>query len=198
MDALTLLRDDHREVLAMLEELERQPTDGTSDERADRKRLVTELIMASSAHEAVEEQYLWPSVVHWLEEGRDLAAPALEQEQQAKTMLDRLEKLEPGHADFESLVGEVINDTREHIAYEENEVWPMLRDRLAPGVLDEIGDKMALAKKAAPTRPHPHTPPNPSVLKSAGVAAAAADKVRDALSGRGKGGQEPHPGAAEH
>ncbi|MBO0851125.1 MAG: hemerythrin domain-containing protein, partial [Pseudonocardia sp.] len=64
MDALTLLRDDHREVLAMLEELERQPTDGTSDERADRKRLVTELIMASSAHEAVEEQYLWPSVVH--------------------------------------------------------------------------------------------------------------------------------------
>jgi hypothetical protein len=70
----------------------------------------------------------------------------------------------------------------------------VLRDRLAPGVLDEIGDKMALAKKAAPTRPHPHTPPKPGVLKSVGVAAAAADKVRDALSGRGEGEQE----GAEH
>lgn len=190
MDALTLLREDHREVLAMLEGLERQPTGGTSEERADRKRLVTELIMSSSAHEAVEEQYFWPSVVHWLEEGRQLAAPALEQEQQAKTMLDRLEKLEPGSAEFESLVGEVVNDTREHISYEENEVWPVLRDRLAPHVLDEIGDKMAIAKKAAPTRPHPHTPPKPAVLKSAGVAAAATDKVRDALSGRGRGDQE--------
>jgi hypothetical protein len=52
--------------------------------------------------------------------------------------------------------------------------------------LEQIGKKMAIAKKAAPTRPHPHTPPKPGVLKTAGVAAAAVDKMRDAATGRGK------------
>jgi hypothetical protein len=33
--------------------------------------------------------------------------------------------------------------------------------------------------------PHPHTPPSPGVLKTAGPAAAAADKARDKLAGRG-------------
>ena len=45
---------------------------------------------------------------------------------------------------------------------------------------------MTTAKKAAPTRPHPHTPPKPGVLKTAGVAAAAVDKMRDTATGRGK------------
>ena len=40
-------------------------------------------------------------------------------------------------------------------------------------------------KKTAPTRPHPHTPPSPGALKTAGPIAAAADKARDAVTGRG-------------
>jgi hypothetical protein len=43
-----------------------------------------------------------------------------------------------------------------------------------------------MAKEIAPTRPHPHIPPQPGVLKTAGPAVAAADKVRDELSGRGE------------
>jgi hemerythrin-like domain-containing protein len=189
MDAITFLREDHVRILAMLDELERTPDDGRSATPVDhdaRKRLVTELVMAESAHEAVEEQYFWPSVQHWLEEGHALAQPALEQEQSAKQLLDELDGLEAGERAFENLVARVIADGRAHIAYEEREVWPVMQKEMDPTALDELGEKMAAAKKAAPTRPHPHTPPKPGVLKTAGAAAAATDRMRDAATGRGR------------
>lgn len=188
MDALELLRADHESVLAMLEELERhssEPAHDGEDQRA-RRELVTDLVMAESAHEAIEEQYFWPSVQHWLDEGKKLASPALEQEQAAKSLLSELETCEPGTPAFDRLLSTVIKDAREHIAYEENQVWPVVRERLSPVALTDMGEKMARAKKLAPTRPHPHTPPNPGVLKSAGTVAAGMDKARDAVTGRGK------------
>ena len=69
-------------------------------------------------HEAIEEQFFWPRVQHWLKEGRQLAAPALQQEQAAKRVLQELDKLEPGDPGFETLLARVISDAREHIAYE--------------------------------------------------------------------------------
>jgi hypothetical protein len=57
-------------------------------------------------------------VQHWLKEGRQLAAPALQQEQAAKRVLQELDKLEPGDPGFETLLARVISDAREHIAYE--------------------------------------------------------------------------------
>jgi hemerythrin-like domain-containing protein len=189
MDAIALLREDHVNVLAMLDELERTSADAQSvtlKDGAARKELVTALVMAESAHEAIEEQYFWPSVQHWLEDGRDLAAPALEQEQSAKQVLQKLDKFEADEPKFEALVSQIIADGRAHIAYEQNEVWPVVQQRIAQSELDELGEKMATAKKAAPTRPHPHTPPKPGVLKTAGMAAAAVDKMRDKVTGRGK------------
>ena len=47
-------------------------------------------------------------------------------------------------------------------------------------------EKLEQGKKRAPTRPHPHTPPKPGVLKAAGPAVAAADRLRDKIAGRGR------------
>jgi hypothetical protein len=101
-------------------------------------------------------------------------------------VLQELDKLEVGDPKFEALVSQTIADAREHIAYEEREVWPIVQQRMAQSELDELGEKMTTAKKAAPTRPHPHTPPKRGVLKTASVAAAAVDKMRDTAAGRGK------------
>ena len=60
-----------------------------------------------------------------------------------------------------------------------------MRTALPAEASAELGSKIAEGKKTAPTRPHPHTPPSPGVLKTAGPAAAAADKARDAMTGRG-------------
>jgi hypothetical protein len=79
-----------------------------------------------------------------------------------------------------------IQAGREHISYEETEVWPGLRTVLAEDEAGTMGDKIEQGRKTAPTRPHPNTPASPSLLTNAGPAVAAADRARDAASGRGQ------------
>jgi hypothetical protein len=64
-------------------------------------------------------------------------------------------------------------------------VWPRLRTALNTERAAELEAQIAEGKKTAPIRPHPHTPPSPGALKTARSAVAAADKARDAVTGRG-------------
>jgi hypothetical protein len=64
-------------------------------------------------------------------------------------------------------------------------VWPGMRTALNSQRAADLGTQIAEGKKTAPTRPHPHTPPSSGVQKAVGPAAAVADKVRDAMTGRG-------------
>ena len=187
-DVFTVLGQDHQEVKRMLAELEKGPTKATGaseDQLALRKKMAEELIIEESKHEALEEMYFWPAVRDHLEAGNTLADEATGQEQAAKQVLNDLDKLQAGDAEFEQLVGKFTVDAREHIEFEETQVWPLLRRTLPAETSAELGEKIAEGKKTAPTRPHPHTPPSPGVLKTAGPAAAAADKARDKLTGRG-------------
>ena len=187
-DVFTVLGQDHQEVKRMLAELAKGPTMATGaseDQLALRKKMAEELIIEESRHEALEELYFWPAVRDHLESGSSLADEATGQEQAAKQVLNALDKLQAGDAEFEQLLGTFIVDAREHIEFEETQVWPLLRTALPAGTSAELGEKIAGGKKTAPTRPHPHTPPSPGVLKTAGPAAAAADKARDKLTGRG-------------
>jgi Hemerythrin HHE cation binding domain len=184
-----VLSHDHDEVKKMLTELESGPTadTGASDNHlALRKKMVEQLIIEESKHEAMEEMYFWPAVREKVPDGGPLADRALHQEQEGKEVLAKLDKLDASHPEFEKLVHEFIGAGREHMAYEETQVWPALRAALSAEQANALGTKIAEGKKTAPTRPHPHTPPSPSVLKAAGPAAAATDKLRDAATGRGE------------
>ncbi len=187
-DVFTVLAKDHQEVKAMLAELEKPPsqvTKASRDQLALRKKMVEQLIIEESKHEALEEMYFWPAVREHHPDGDSLADEAIGQEQEAKEVLARLDKLEPEKAEFEELLGKFAGAAREHIHFEETRVWPGMRAALSADTAGELGRKIADGKKTAPTRPHPHTPPSPGVLKSTGPAAAVADKARDAVTGRG-------------
>jgi hemerythrin-like domain-containing protein len=188
-DVFTVLANDHDEVKAMLAELEKGPASGSGaseNQLALRKKMTETLIIEESKHEALEEMYFWPAVREYLPGGDPLADKATSQEQEAKQVLAELDKLDAGDAQFEELLGTFIKAAREHIEFEETQVWPGLRSALSAEVAAELGTKIAEGKRTAPTRPHPHTPPSPGVLKTAGPAVAAADKARDAASGRGE------------
>jgi hypothetical protein len=129
--------------------------------------------------------YFWPAVREHLAGGDELADTAIAQEQEGKEVLDKLDKLDAGDPEFEKLLAEFIRAGREHIDYEETQVWPGLRAALTERQAEELGGKLEAGKKTAPTRPHPHTPAVPGALKSTGPVAAAADKARDAITHRG-------------
>lgn len=189
-DAFEVLRADHATVEQMLAALENSPgysAGAGSTVLAARREVAQRLVMDSSQHEAAEEQYFWPAVRERLPNGSDLADTAIAQEQEAKEALARLDKLDAGTEEFDRLIEAFIPAARRHIEFEEARVWPAMRSALSSAEAQELGDKLSKAKERGPTRPHPHTPASPGVLKTAGPAVAAMDKLRDAVAGRGQG-----------
>ena len=183
MDAITFLRQDHKSVLGMLEVLEDAPS-GSGSQTSGLETMVNHLIIAESQHEAIEEQFFWPAVRDTLEDGDALADKAIEQEQAGKKLLQRLEDGKPGEPDYQEALKQFVHAGREHIAYEQEVVWPLFEAVVSREQLEKLGQKLEQAKKIAPTRPHPDTPPNPTVLKTVGMGAAVVDHVRDAVTGR--------------
>lgn len=170
-------------MLGLFETLDGAPS-GSGAQASGLETTVNNLIIAESQHEAIEEQYFWPAVREAL--GDALADKAVEQEQQGKKVLQRLEDGKPGEPDYHEALQEFIKLGREHIAFEQEVVWPQVETAISRDELEKIGEKLEVAKKIAPTRPHPDTPPNPAVLKTMGMGAAVMDHVRDAFTGRGE------------
>ncbi|MFG1931792.1 hemerythrin domain-containing protein [Mycobacterium sp. NPDC048908] len=183
MDALAFLREDHKSVLGMLEVLDGAPS-GSGAHVSGLATMVTNLIIAESQHEAVEEQFFWPAVRKSVEGGDELADVAVTQEQEGKKLLQALEDGKPGDPEYQQALKDFVRAGREHIKYEQDVVWPAFEAAVSREEREKLGEKLEAAKKIAPTRPHPDTPPNAAVQKTIGTAAAMADHFRDAASGR--------------
>jgi hypothetical protein len=147
--------------------------------------MVTNLVIAESQHEAIEEQFFWPAVRRALDDGDDLADRAIAQEHDGKQLLQQVEHGNPGEPEYHQALEAFIAAGRAHIAYEQDVVWPLLRKAMDAKELEQLGEKLASAKKVAPTRPHPDTSSDPLVQKTVGLAGATMDHVRDAVTGRG-------------
>jgi hemerythrin-like domain-containing protein len=185
-DALVVLTRDHNQVKALQEQLEALPshsTGGSAAQVSQRKSIVDMITVKLSEHEAVEEQYFWPAVREAMPDGDRWADEAIEQEQQGKDTLTALGKLEPDTDEFDELVEQLVLLLRKHVAYEER-LFLQLKSAMSDEARRELGAELLTAKKLAPTRPHPDTPASAAVLKTAGIAAAAVDKVRDAVGDR--------------
>jgi hypothetical protein len=88
--ALDVLARDHEEVKQMLTELESGPVAATGadpGQLALRKKMVQQLVIKESRHEAVEEMYFWPAVREHVTDGTDLANQAQGQKQDGKALL---------------------------------------------------------------------------------------------------------------
>jgi len=188
-DVFQVLKQDHDEVKAMLAELESGPkasTGATPAQLAFRKQAVDALIIEQSQHEAAEQQHFWPAMKQLGSDGLRVAELGLEQEAGADKVLADLSRLNPDDEGFEEQLIAFSADARAHIAYEEAHAWPLLRASIGEEEAQLLGNQIAAAKKLAPTRPHPHVPTQAGPAKTAGPLAGMADRVRDAVTGRGK------------
>lgn len=186
-DAFAVLAADHRHTLDLVGELEDlvgpqvEPTPGLQERGCG---LVDRLVRACSVHEAVEEEFFWPVVRQRLPDGEGLAATAIGQETEAKRLLAAVDGMPSDRHEFPALVSGIARAVRLHVAYEQEQVWPHLRAALSDQEAVTLGRRLADARKRAPTRPHPHTPPVPVVLRGMGPIVAVSDRIRDAISGR--------------
>lgn len=145
-------------------------------------RVVREL----SIHAAVEEQVLYPAVRRFVPNGDSLVTEALSEHQQLKESLVVLDKLPAEDERFDRTMRAVIDETRHHVREEESSdgMLARLRKSVDRDDLVTMGKTLKVAKKAAPTRPHPNAPTTPPGNIVVGTAAAIVDKARDAVRGR--------------
>ncbi|MFJ9736891.1 hemerythrin domain-containing protein [Streptomyces sp. NPDC101166] len=172
---------DHHEVEELFGKIEALPSG-----HKDRKLYADQVTMELVRHSVAEEAYLYPAVREHVAGGDALADKELEDHAKAEQLMKDLEGCAAEDADFDRLVGSLMSEIREHVADEEANLFPALRAACPESALDELGDKVRTAKKTAPTRPHPTAPDKPPANKMLAPGMGMVDRMRDALTGRGK------------
>ena len=81
----------------------------------------------------------------------------------------------------------LIENVRHHVDEEESEFFPKVRDQLGRNELADLGETLAMAKKTAPTRPHPRMPDEGPGNVVAGAITGVVDRVGDNISGIAQG-----------
>jgi hemerythrin superfamily protein len=176
MDAITLLKQDHKTVEGLFKRFEKATKKGGEDRRA----LVDTIIEELAVHAAIEEQVFYPSVRAEVGETEDVVLESLEEHHVVKWTLSELEGMPADHERFTAKVTVLMESVRHHVKEEEEELFPKVREALGRKRLGEIGDLMEQAKKVAPTRPHPRQPDEPPGNLVAGLPTAVADAALNA------------------
>ncbi|MFI1353055.1 hemerythrin domain-containing protein [Streptomyces sp. NPDC020898] len=182
-DVIDELTADHREVEEFFSKIEALPPGDKN-----RKLYADQATMELVRHSVAEEEYLYPAVRAHVAGGDALADKEIEDHSKAELIMKDLESCEADTPGFDRLVTSLMSEVRAHIAEEEKDLFPRLRASCPTDDLAELGDKVRRAKKLAPTRPHPSAPDEPPASKLLAPGVGAIDRLRDAVTGRGKPG----------
>ena len=184
MDAITLLKADHKTVEQLFKRFEK-----TGDRaHVEQREIVDRIIEELSIHAAVEEQLFYPVARAAVPDVEAITLESLEEHHIVKWVLSELEAMAPTDERFRAKVTVLIENVRHHVKEEENDFFPKVRDELGRSALTELGDAMVGAKKVAPTHPHPRAPDAPPANVLAGATAGVADRIGDTVSGLAQGG----------
>lgn len=170
MNAIQLLKDDHKKVRALLAELE------ATTRRAAKKRteLLASIAREIEIHTRIEEEIFYPAFKEAGEKADDdkLYFEALEEHRAAGEMV--LPDLQRTATDSEQFSGraKVLKELIEHHAdEEEREMFPRARQLLSAAELRNLGERMAERKRILA-----------SSAKATGLVKRAGDKLAGAVA----------------
>ncbi|UXA08382.1 hemerythrin domain-containing protein [Mycobacterium sp. SMC-2] len=150
----------------------------------DREKAFVELRRLLAVHETAEEEIVHPRAKRKLADGAAVVEERLHEEHEAKTVLQKLEKLDVDSAEFTRLLTELRDAVVEHAEHEERDEFSKLGQELSGDELERMGRAAKLAEAIAPTRPHAGVESQAANL-AAGPFAAMLDRARDAIVGKG-------------
>ncbi len=184
MDALSLLKADHRTVEGLFKKYEK------AGDRAfkTKRKLADQIIRELSIHASIEEEVFYPSVRKSVPAAEDVVLEGLEEHHIVKWTLSELEDLDPEAERFEPKMKVLIESVRHHVEEEEQEMFPQVRSALGRKRLADIGEELARAKKVVPSKPRPQAPDTPPGNLISGSMASVVESARDlgvvALTGK--------------
>jgi hemerythrin superfamily protein len=146
MDALEELRQQHVEARSMLAQIEQS----TEEQRGG---LWAKLRPTLTAHEQIEEKFVYDPAV----KEATARAPRISEfhqmhEQQVKElsqMLDRMGDQDTRSPQFMTMLMQLQQTLEQHISFEQDQFWPLLRDAWGMEQLQQAGGQVHTASTAA-------------------------------------------------
>lgn len=136
MNALSLLRTQHREAERLFARLDR------ATDPADQRLLVDELVDHLAAHMAAEEAVMYP--VAYGSRAQALLVDALEEHRETSRLVAALVGCAPGHRHFRATLRALEREFEQHIA-EEEDLFEVLESRLGEALLEKLGRELSTA-----------------------------------------------------
>jgi hemerythrin superfamily protein len=134
MDAITLLKNDHRMVEKLFNEIEKG--------NGNREQLFKELKNALDVHADIEEKLFYPAV-RAAKQTHDIAVEAVEEHKQVRILLMDLEKADKKTEHWLAGLKVLMEDVLHHVGEEEHEMFPKVKDKvLSKEELDDLGKRM--------------------------------------------------------
>jgi hemerythrin superfamily protein len=181
-DLIEVLSAEHREVESLFAQLEANFGSSSAEVEDIARHVVTRLVQ----HSVAEEVHLYPLVREVLEDGDAIAEREIAEHDEAERTMKRLEGLPAKSADFWMTYRILTNLISQHVGEEEKYLFPRLEEKVSAEDRETIGDRILSTEKTAPTRPHPDSPSEGGALAALAPGAGLVDRVRDALTGRGR------------
>ena len=156
MNAIELLKKDHKTVKSLFESFEKAKE---QDRDASKAELFASIKEELEAHTRVEEELFYPAFDRAAEEDDDkeLVLEAAEEHKQVKTLLAELSGMDPGDESFDAKVKVLMDNVEHHVEEEEGEMFPHAQKQLGSDTLEQLGERIAALKEQMQKQPAPAT-----------------------------------------
>lgn len=150
MDAIALLKADHKEVTALFEQVE-----GLGDTaHTSRSKLFKKIDAALSVHAEIEENIFYPALKAKTKlntEPSNEVFEAYEEHANVKSMLAKLESTDPSDDTYNAKLQVLIELVKHHVKEEEAEMFKQARELLKKAELRDLGAELEAAKERLQT-----------------------------------------------
>ncbi len=136
MDALSLLKKQHREVEALFKQIEK------TDDAGERRELMDEIREMLEMHTSIEEEIFYPAVREIeSKKAEEMVLEAYEEHHVVDLVLKDLPNVDPEDERFEAKMT-VLKELIEHHVEEEEKEMFKLAEQLGKDELKELGERM--------------------------------------------------------
>ncbi|MFD5767706.1 hemerythrin domain-containing protein [Streptomyces sp. NPDC127049] len=149
MDAIVLLREDHK----MVEKLFKRFEKTGEDDLAERRAIADEVVSELTVHAWIEEQVFYPAAREAAPDTTDHILESIEEHHAVVWMLSELKGMDPSDERFKAKMSVLMENVRHHVEEEEQEWFPDVRKAMGRNRLTEIGEQLEAEKAKAPRDP---------------------------------------------
>jgi iron-sulfur cluster repair protein YtfE (RIC family) len=146
LDAITLLREDHK----LLRKLSKELSETTEAAIETRKKLLKRLEIELNAHTTIEEELFYPAILDAstdVEDARMVAEGVEEHRACDAKVIPDLHKTDPSTIEYSGQLKVLKDYLFHHLEEEEEEMFPKVRELIGRKELQELGEKMMARKR---------------------------------------------------